>query len=77
MKLKKLLKVLAYKQRIRIVLINGSEIIKDQVQFWDDYYRPLKPNIAEYHVISVRHVHDECRLPDYQDYIEIKIQGGN
>lgn len=80
MKLKKLLKVLAFRQPIRIVIVNGTEIVKDKVQYWDNYYRPLNRNIAEYHVTGVRNVHDEFELPDWQDYIEIKIkpiQGGN
>lgn len=76
MKLKKLLKVLAYRQPIRIVIEDGVTITKDNVQCWDDYFRPLRHNIAEYKVTSVRNVHDEllCKLPDWQDYIEIKIQ---
>lgn len=77
MKLKKLLKVLAFRQPIRIVIINGNEIVKDKVQYWDNYYRPLNRNISEYHVIDVRNVHDESQIPDFQDYIKIKIRGGN
>lgn len=77
MKLKKLLKVLAFRQPIRIVIDNGSEIVKDKVQYWDNYYRPLNRNITEYHVIDVRNVHDESHLADWQDYIEIKLKGGN
>jgi len=77
MKLKKLLKVLAYRQPIRIVIDNGTVITKDKVQHWDKYYRPLKCNIEEYKVTNVRHVRDELELPDWQDYIEITLQGGH
>lgn len=28
-------------------------------------------------VLSIRSVHDDLQIPDYQDFIEIKIQGGN
>lgn len=79
MKLKKLLKVLAFHQPIRVVLVSGVYLTPDRVQYWDEYYKPLHNSIAECQVINVRHVHDDLQLPDYQDYIEIKIkplQGG-
>lgn len=61
---------------IRIVLVSGAYLTPDRVQYWDNYYKPLNTSIAECHVLNVRHVHD-LQLPDYQDFIEIKIQGGN
>jgi hypothetical protein len=78
MKLKKLLKVLAYRQPIRIEIVNGSVITKDKIQYWDDYYRPLNPKIGNYKVKDVRHIHDDLEIPDFQDYINITIiKGGN
>lgn len=75
MKLKKLLKVLPHNQVISFVATKGgvtqhSEIIHKGTG------RSIQP-IEEYNVLSIRSVHDELQLPDYQDYIEIRLQGGN
>lgn len=77
MKLKKLLKVLAYRQPIRVVAVNGNVTRHDNVQYWDEYYKPLYESLAEFKVKNVRHVHDDLiRVPEHQDYIEITIIGG-
>lgn len=75
MKLKKLLKVLAYRQPIRVVAVNGNVTRHDNVQYWDKYYKPLYESLAEFKVKNVRQVHDDLQLPDFQDYIEITIMG--
>ena len=77
MKLKKLLKVLAYRQPIRVVAVNGNVTRHDNVQYWDEYYKPLYESLAEFKVKNVRQVHDDLQLPDFQDYIEITIMGGH
>lgn len=77
MKLKKLLKVLAYRQPIRIVAINGNVTRHDNVQYWDEQYKPLFESLAEFQVVNVRNVHDDLLLPDFQDFIEITLKGGN
>ena len=77
MKLKKLLKVLAYRQPIRVVAVNGNVTRHDNVQYWDEYYKPLYESLAEFKVKNVRQVHDDLQLPDFQDYIEITIIGGH
>ena len=77
MKLKKLLKVLAYRQPIRVVAVSGNVTRHDNVQYWDEYYKPLYESLAEFKVKNVRQVHDDLQLPDFQDYIEITIIGGH
>ena len=77
MKLKKLLKVLAYRQPIRVVAVSGNVTRHDNVQYWDEYYKPLYESLAEFKVKNVRQVHDDLQLPDFQDYIEITIMGGH
>lgn len=77
MKLKKLLKVLAYRQPIRVVAVNGNVTRHDNIQYWDEYYKPLYKSLAEFKVKNVRQVHDDLQIPDFQDYIEITIMGGN
>lgn len=77
MKLKKLLKVLAYRQPIRVVAVNGNVTRHDNVQYWDEYYKPLYESLAEFKVKNVRQVHDDLQLPDFQYYIEITIMGGH
>ena len=76
MKLKKLLKVLAYRQPIRVVAVSGNVTRHDNVQYWDEYYKPLYESLAEFKVKNVRHVHD-LEQPENQDYIEITLIGGN
>ena len=77
MKLKKLLKVLAYRQPIRVVAVSGNVTRHDNVQYWDEYYKPLYDSLSEFKVKNVRQVHDDLQLPDFQDYIEITIIGGH
>lgn len=76
MKLKKLLKVLAYRQPIRVVAVNGNVTRYDDVQYCDEYYKPLYESLAEFKVKNVRQVHDDLQLPDFQNYIEITLIGG-
>ena len=75
MKLKKLLKVLPYRQPIRVVAVNGNVTRQDNVQYWDEQYKPLYESLAEFKVMDVRHVHDDLQLPDFKDFIEITIIG--
>ena len=74
MKLKKLLKVLAPNQAVRFVTVKGSLTHYDRVYHWCELHKPLFDSLSDFQVINVRCVHDELQLPDWQDYIEIKIQ---
>lgn len=77
MKLKKLLKTISPMQPIKLVSNNGSITNKSQVLRLDDrYYEPLVQSLLEFKVLSIRSLCDPTQLPDYQEYIEIKIQGG-
>jgi hypothetical protein len=78
MKLKKLIKVINPHQPIRFSAIIGGCTRHCEVFRLDDkYYKPFVDSLGECKVLSIRNVYDELQLPDYQDIIEIKLQGGN
>lgn len=77
MKLKKLIKVISPQQPIRFSARIGSVTRHCEVFRLDNkYYQPFVDALGECKVISIRNVYDELQLPDYQDIIEIKLQGG-
>lgn len=78
MKLKKLIKVISPHQPIRFSATIGKVTRHCEVFRLDNkYYQPFVDALGECRVISIRNVYDELQLPDYQDIIEIKLQGGN
>ena len=78
MKLKKLLKVINPHQPIRLsAIIGGCTRHCEVFRLDDEYFQPFVEQLGDYKVLSVRSVYDELQLPDYQDIIEIKLQGGN
>lgn len=78
MKLKKLIKVINPQQPIRFSATIGSVTRHCEVFRLDaKYYQPFVDALGECKVISIRNVYDELQLPDYQNIIEIKLQGGN
>lgn len=80
MKFKKLLKVIKPNQPIKLISSNttGCFIKKSEVFRLDNaYFNPLIQSLGEFKVLSLRHVNDELQIPDYQDYIEITLRGGN
>lgn len=78
MKLKKLIKVMRPAQAIRFTTNNGSVTRRSEVTRLDScYFLPLFESLCEYKVDSIRCVHDDLQLPDYQDFIEITLIGGN
>jgi hypothetical protein len=78
MKLKKLLNVMVMSQPLKFVLTNGRVTQRTPVVRLDDKFNgPLIESLEEYKVHSLRHVHNDFEKPDYQDYIEITLIGGN
>ena len=78
MKLKKLIKTISPHQLIRFSAeIGGVTRHCEVIRLDDKYYQPFIDTLGDYKVLSIRSVYDELQLPDYQDIIEIKIQGGN
>lgn len=78
MKLKKLLKTIPPYQPIRFsATIGGVTRHCETFRTDNDYYKPFVDSLGDCKVLSIRSVYDELQLPDYQEYIEIKIQGGN
>jgi hypothetical protein len=78
MKLKKLLNVMVMSQPIKFVSTNGRVTKRTPVVSLDDKFsRPLIESLEEFKVHSIRHVHNDFEKPDYQDYIEITLIGGN
>lgn len=78
MKLKKLLKVIRPTQAIKIVSTTGICTNRTSSFRLDDkYYEPLVQSLKEFKVQSIRCLCDPVQLPDYQDYIEITLIGGN
>ena len=78
MKLKKLLKVIPPYQPIRFSATIGGVTRHCEVFRSDnDYYKPFVDSLGDCKVLSIRSVYDELQLPDYQDIIEIKLQGGH
>lgn len=78
MKLKKLLKVIKPQQAIRFsATIGGVTRHCETFRLDNDYYKPFVESLGDCKVLSIRSVYDELDLPDFQDFIEIKIQGGN
>lgn len=78
MKLKKLIKVMRPAQAIRFTTNNGNVTKRSEVTELDScYFLPLFESLKEYKVDSIRCVHDDLLIPDYRDYIEIKLIGEN
>lgn len=78
MKLKKLLNVMVMSQPIKFVTTNGRVTTRSQVvSLADKFDRALIESLEEFKVHSIRHVHNDFEKPDYQDYIEITLIGGN
>lgn len=78
MKLKKLIKTIPQYQPIRFsATIGGVTRHCEVIRLDDKYYQPFVDSLGDYKVLSIRSVYDELQLPDYQDIIEIKLQGGN
>ena len=72
MKLKKLINTLQPKQAIRLVAtINGVTQHSEIIQFGNGH---SIQSAGDCKVLSIRSIHDDLQLPDYQDYIEIKIK---
>lgn len=77
MKLKKLLKVIRPQQPIKLVSTSGRVTNRSSVLRLDDkYFKPLVQALKEYEVHSIRSLCDPTQLPDYQEYIEITLIGG-
>lgn len=78
MKLKKLLNVMVMSQPIKFVTTDGRVTTRSQVvSLADKVDRALIESLEEFKVHSIRHVHNDFEKPDYQDYIEITLIGGN
>ena len=78
MKLKKLLNVMVMSQPIKFVTTNGRVTTRSQVvSLADKFDSALIESLEEFKVHSIRHVHNDFEKPDYQDYIEITLIGGN
>ena len=78
MKFKKLLKVIDSHQAIRLVSTKGNVTKRSEVIRIDScHFQPLFESLGDYKVDIIGTVHDELQLPDYQDYIEITLIGGN
>ena len=78
MKLKKLLNVMVMSQPIKFVTTNGRVTTRSHVvSLADKFDRALIESLEEFKVHSIRHVHNDFEKPDYQDYIEITLIGGN
>lgn len=75
MKLKNLLKVIKPKQAIRLTgRINGVTRHCETFRLDNDCYKSFVDSLRDCKVLSIRSVHDDLKLPDYQDFIEIKIK---
>ena len=72
MKLKKLLNTMSPHQAVSFVATKCGVTRHSEVIRLDSGYSIQ--SIGDCKVISIRSVHDEFQLPDWQDYIEIKIQ---
>jgi hypothetical protein len=78
MKLKKLLKTIKPHQPIRFsATIDGVTRHCEIFRLDMNYYKPFVESLGNCKVISIRSVHDDLEIPDFQDFIEIKIKGGN
>jgi len=78
MKLKKLLNVMVMSQPIKFVTTNGRVTTRSQVvSLADKFDRAFIESLEDFKVHSIRHVHNDFEKPDYQDYIEITLIGGN
>lgn len=78
MKLKKLIKTIPPHQPIRFsATIRGVTRHCEVFRLENKYYQPFVDSLGDCKVLSIRSVYDELQLPDYQDIIEIKIQGGS
>lgn len=75
MKLKKLLKAIKPQQAIRFSgTIDGVTRHCEVFRLDMNYYKPFVDSLGECKVLSIRSVHDDLQLPDFQDFIEIKIR---
>lgn len=78
MKLKKLIKVIRPTQAIKLVSTNGTITNSSSVfRTNDKYFEPTVQALKECKVQSIRSICDPTQLPDYQEYIEITLIGGN
>lgn len=78
MKLKKLLKVINPQQVIRFsATIDGITRHCETFRLDNEYYKPFVDSLGDCRVLSIRNVYDDLQRPDYQDYIEITLIGGN
>ena len=78
MKLKKLIKVINPQQAIRFsATIDGITRHCETFRLDNEYYKPFVDSLGDCSVLSIRSVYDELELPDFQDFIEIEIKGGN
>ena len=78
MKLKKLLNVIVMSQPLKIISVNGNVTKKTRVVSMSDKYDiPLIESLKDFKVHSIRHVHNDLELLEYQDYIEITLIGEN